>query len=386
MSTTAMQRQPDHALAIGGTFRDPAALTAKLAEIQQHYHLVAPATSCGQLPEGCGVALSVVTVDIDRETYPVGGGGDDDGTRRGGMRGLGKSVLDRIAAASGISWDPILSRRLDSGRDPRYCHFKAVGRYRQFDGSIVEIADEKEMDLRDGSPQVVALEERARKKNRSAATQVRELRLHILGHAVSKARLRAIRSLGIRTSYSAEELQKPFVIAKFVWTGQTDDPELRRAFALKQADAMIGGTRALYGGAPALPPPAIDAHDYDAPIVPESEPDVDAHAATERAPRESPPPAPPPPKSEPRPAAAAPPAQQKTAPSRQRDIPTVPFGKNAGTPITDVDDEELDFLLSYSEKAVADPKKARWREDNERMLGAVREEIAIRAAGGEVGP
>jgi hypothetical protein len=132
------------------------------------------------------------------------------------------------------------------------------------------------MDLRDGSPQIDALIAKARAKNRDPAPQIREMRLHILAHAESKAKLRAIRSLGLRSSYAPAELQKPFVVAHLVFTGKTDDPELRRAFALKRADAMLGATAMLYGPPPAAPvaapsmrlaaptpPPALSASPID---------------------------------------------------------------------------------------------------------------------------
>jgi hypothetical protein len=75
--------------------------------------------------------------------------------------------------------------------------------------------------------------------------------------AETKSRLRAVRSLEVRTSYSPEELRKPFVVARCMWTGQTDDDELRRTFAIMQAERFMGARAALYGGGPsrhALPP------------------------------------------------------------------------------------------------------------------------------------
>src|SRR6185295_13684583 len=120
------------------------------------------------------------------------------------------------------------------------------------------IVGEKEMDLREGSAQVQALWDRYKAKKAAferkgwktpnePTGQIREMRLHILGHAETKAQLRAIRSLGIKTSYTVEELRKPFVVARLMWTGQTDDPQLRGIFAEKIADSMLSGRRALFG-------------------------------------------------------------------------------------------------------------------------------------------
>lgn len=240
-----------------GPVDEPKDLTLRLEYAAKQFHLVAPQTAVGFIPEGCSVGLSAVTIDVDHETYPIPGST---------KVGLGKVALDRIAAAAGISWDPRLSGRLDDASDPHYCRYRAVGIIRDFDGAVRQIVGEKEVDVRDGSPQVAAIIDRciakARKSNSGAdaerrgrlagETQIREIRLHILAHAETKARLRAIRTLGIRTTYAPEELQKPFVVAKIVWTGRTDDPELRREFARVQQLAMLGAGAALFG-APSTP-------------------------------------------------------------------------------------------------------------------------------------
>jgi len=283
---------------ITGSLRDPTVITERLQMVAQSYHLVTPAPACPRLPEGCSVALSAVTVAPETETFDIGGG----------KLALSKSALEKIAAAAGISWDPIASRRLDDGSDPYYCVWRAVGTWRDLDGTPTTVVKCKEMDLRDDSAQVEALWERFRVKHKkwedngkkgyepkNPEGQIREMRLHIMAHAESKAQLRVIRSLGLRPSYSREEFSKPWIVAKLMWTGESDDPALRRLFAEKQADAMLGGVRSLYGDtAPAAapeagfaPPPVgttalpadveeID-YDYDAPT--ESDPEPPAEPA-----------------------------------------------------------------------------------------------------------
>lgn len=246
---------------VAGSLRDAGQVNARLRDMASEYHLVAPATVCGSLPEGCEVAISVVHVDSNDapngpgEVYQTGGG----------KLGLAKATLDRIGSAAGITWDPQLCRRLDDGRDPYYVAFQAVGYVRNFDGSIRTITGTKEMDLRDGSPQVDALHARIKKdangKPKGDATkQIREMRLHILGHAETKAKLRAIRSVGIKTGYTKTELDRPFAIARLMFTGKTDDPELKREFARMNAQSMIGGVAALYGGTAPTASPAPSHH------------------------------------------------------------------------------------------------------------------------------
>jgi hypothetical protein len=238
--TSIVPSQPT-ATRITGTSRDTVEVTRRLQMAAKTFHLVSPAPACPRLPEGCSIALSAVLIDAKVDCYPVPGG-----------LALTKSALEKIGAAAGISWDAHQSGRTDDGSDPHYCAWRAVGVMRQFDGTEIQVMASKEMDLRDGSAQVEAI--RANKKEgKDPSNQIRELRAHIMAHAESKAKLRAIRSLGLRAAYKAEDLQKPFVVARLVWTGETDDPELRRAFALRQADSMLGGARALYGDIPVAP-------------------------------------------------------------------------------------------------------------------------------------
>jgi hypothetical protein len=162
-------------------------------------------------------------------------------------------VVKQIAAAAGVSWIMEQTGRLDDGSDPHFCHFRAVGMVTSFDGSKRVVSGEVDMDLRDGSPQVDALKARAAAKKRDASDQIREMRLFILRHAETKSKLRAICDIGLRRSYTERELSKPFVVARLMWTGQSDDPELRRMYAEKMADAQMAGVMGLYGNAAALP-------------------------------------------------------------------------------------------------------------------------------------
>lgn len=234
---------------VTGSFRDTTRATSALQQAMSMGHLVAPAPVCGSLPEGCALALAAVTVDVRNETYELSG-----------KRGLSKVALDKIAGAAGLSWDPVLSRRLDDGSDPRYCHYKAVGKVRDFDGTVRTLQGEVEMDARDGSPLIEAIITKAKKKNRDPRDQILELRQFLIRHAESKAKNRAIRSLGVRTSYEERELAKPFLVAKVQFTGETNDPEIRKMFAEKTAESFLGATAQLYGGrAPELPPPTAPA-------------------------------------------------------------------------------------------------------------------------------
>jgi hypothetical protein len=243
VARTAIQRRPTTDVAAG--YRDSAAASGALQEAAAMGHLVSPATVVGELPAGTVLAISQVVVGVDEETYGL----------PGGKRGLAKVALDKISAAAGVSWDPERSGRLDDGRDPHYCHFRAVGHYRSFDGAQQTISGEVELDARDGGPLHQEITEKAARANRNdgGASQLLELRKFLLRHAESKARNRAIRSLGLRTSYTPEELSKPFLVAKVMFTGHSEDPVTRAAFAAATADAFLGSRRALYPAPAQLP-------------------------------------------------------------------------------------------------------------------------------------
>jgi hypothetical protein len=228
--------------ALQGSYAEAAAATGALQRASADFHLVSPATSCGTLPAGCEVALSLVTVDASenaKETYNLAG-----------RYGLAKVALDKIAGAAGISWDAAQSGRLDDGSDPHYCHYRAVGVVRLFDGQLRTLTGEVEMDARDGSPQIDEITKKAqasRNGPRDPSSQILELRKFLLRHAESKAKNRAIRGLGLKTSYTKDELDKPFAVARVMFTGRTEDPELRRIFAEKTAETFLGAQAHLYG-------------------------------------------------------------------------------------------------------------------------------------------
>jgi hypothetical protein len=236
----------------GGLLKTADGAMKKIAELQGSCHLVnSPSVGCG-IPDGCAVAWSVTYVNIERDTYPIKG----DSLKAG----LGKDALNMVSMGMGVQWDPILSRRLDDGSDPHYCRYLAVGKMRDSDGTWITIFDEKENDLRDGSPQATDMTEK----------QLAQQRANIYSLTITKARNRAIRGRGVKTSYLKTELEKPFVAFKLVFTGESNDPEIRRM----KARSMLESQSVLYGAAPQLPaaplmrPPPVDTtgrevDDYD---------------------------------------------------------------------------------------------------------------------------
>ena len=349
MSSQAIQRQQSDS--ISGTFTDATAVNDRMQWAQQHAHLISPATAVGNMPDGCGIAMSIVTVDVKLDTYSTGGG----------KLGLSKTVLQKIGHAAGVSWDPIASGRLDDGSHPHYVRWRAVGTYRAFDGQVQTLHAEKEFDLRAGSAQIAGKSDR----------QIAEMRAHAQSHAETKAQLRAIRSLGIKTGYTEEELRLPFVAARIMFTGKSADPEMQREFSRMTAEAFLGGQRALYGRpanaplddpppAPArLAPPPVGTTVSDDDDFPESYRETNGEAAR--------------PQQQGRPAQASQPSQS----ALPRSGVLIPGGNSKGTPIEEASDRDLEY---WSKRLASDLETGKSRNParDEPLKEAMAAELAKR--------
>ena len=361
-----------------GAFTEAKAITARLRWASENCHLISPATTCARLPEGCSVAISVVQFDLTVDAHDVGFG----------KVSLLKHALSMLASAAGVRWDPRASGRVDDGSDPYYCHWRSIGAWQHLDGTILPIVGDREVDLRDGSAQV----ERIFATSKDAEKQVREMRAFIVGHAQSKAELRAIRkAFGIR-SYTKAELEKPFVTCRLMFTGQSDDPQIRRENAAAIRGTMLGGASALFGSPPGasqlptmalpampvapmlplpavhgLPPPPVGASaDYDDDL-PDSTPDVSTPA--------------------PRPVVApAVTGAATTNGARQESAGiTMKFGKAKGVPLDKMEEKDLRWYADFIEKKLDAPDEQKFRANNEKQLSALRAELASRSGGASAG-
>jgi hypothetical protein len=262
---------------------EPDAITKRIAELFKRYHVVTPATEIDHVPAGFGVSVSFVTVDKN-----TGWNGPGEAYKVGKKVGLSKAKLEQIWAAAGGEWIPHLTGRLDNGREPRYCHYRAVGVVKNFDGTSRTVSGEAEIDARDGSPLIEEIIEKAKRRAERSdddddyggppgegdepkrkgkpeaspgANQILELRKFLLRHAESKAKNRAIASMGVKRSYNPAELNKPFAVVKLVFTGHSDDPALKEKLALMSAEAALRGSQALYGAPVMALPPARSGHE-----------------------------------------------------------------------------------------------------------------------------
>jgi hypothetical protein len=234
-------QQASTALAVEGSFSNAERATKALKQAAQDFHLISPATMVGSLPEGCGIALALVHISPDDpHLYKVGD-----------KLALDKTHLSSIGSAAGASM--LSSKRTDDGSDPHYCAWTVRVRYRQFDGTWLVRQGSMEMDVREpfGAEYVDAVRKAENAKpKRDPTNQIGELRRFITRHAESKALNRAYAAIGIRRSYTREELERPFCVARVMFTGQSDDPEARRQFRDGIMQSFLGSSEAAFGPAP----------------------------------------------------------------------------------------------------------------------------------------
>jgi len=234
-----------------GTFGNSSAASRALLEAQRNYHLVAPATMVGRLPEGCEVAVALVQID------PYGPGvyqitGDRKNPKDDDAVGLDMVSLNQIANAAGVTW--LYSRRTDDGSHPHYCAWEAMARFRNFDLTYSEFPGSVEIDTReDGDIRGAAAEEIRTKAAKSSYvkdggdSQLLELRKFITRHAESKAMNRCIAKRGVRRSYKRKDLEKPFAVASLLFTGHSEDPEARRDFRQMIGQQFLQSSNHLFG-------------------------------------------------------------------------------------------------------------------------------------------
>ena len=74
-------------------------------------------------------------------------------------------------------------------------------------------------------------------------------------------------------------------------------------------------------------------------------------------------------------------AAREGAPQRATttgDGPCLPFGRSKGLPITKATTADLKWVLGALQKSIDDPEKARWRDSNEALAEAIRNELEAR--------
>lgn len=345
---------------LAGTYANIAEASAKLREAAQKCHLIGGAAITPQID---GHDIQVIVIPINKaECYPIRPAKPKDGEPPAPPRkGIPKSTLMTIAGAADVEWTKTV--RTDDGSVPRYCVFHVEGRYKTVSGTYRPIAGDRDVDLRDGSDEIKGKPD----------GEIDTLRANMVRSAITKAKLRALRdAFGVSQGMNESELDKPFVFAKAIFTGRSDDPQTRQLYAQVIAYQQLAGTAALYGGQmPQLTMPPIGA---PAPRQLQTRQIVDMTEdgeIVEPAPRAAPPPPPPP-------------AKPRGNGSGNGGRPAVwPWDAKKdgdpkkGTLLRDCPTDALERLAAYSEKKAGEG--GQWAERDAALAKTAREIIAERS-------
>lgn len=220
-------------------------------------HVLALGGRTSALSQSFGVSFEDVWVDPDpdvRECYA------DPALMRPDERAVVASSLARIAIAAGIVWLPAPA---DIGTVPNLWRYRAQGALIGYDGTPQTISGTAEVDLRDGSAQIggwtpskwrglAMRNSKLLKRSPKAATQqsihgwddkrVLEARRRGCRIAETKAKSAAVRTLGVRSTYTVDELAKPFVVCRVIYLPNMDDPKVREMVT----DRALDGAARLY--------------------------------------------------------------------------------------------------------------------------------------------
>jgi hypothetical protein len=192
---------------------------------------------------------------------------------------LTKPALLKLADAAGIVWNWRECKRMDNMSDRNYVAFQAVGGIRLPDGAVRVFRGSKEIDMevieaeiRDQWEKVGAAQASdsdgegggARKKEltpeereRKALSEILQYRKHKAARCETGAYNRVIRMLlSLKSTFSAAEIAKPFIVERIDFAPDYSNPETRRRVELayiSQVGSDFGmeaqETRALAGDA-----------------------------------------------------------------------------------------------------------------------------------------
>jgi hypothetical protein len=221
---------------------------------------------------GCNIVVASMNLHVtdprlmvDFKVVPVNpnpDGGDVHKMPGGDKMILARPALERIALCAGINWDPRLTGVVGQiTRD--FVAFRAVGYLRSDSGETITLTATKAIDMGVIEEEIRAeqtvkvfnkgndnyrswnrrvhfedlTQEQQKEAENATRREVTAFRKHMVRRAETGAKLAAIRSIGIKSGYTKEELQRPFVIARTV--PNPHDPMVRASMR-KAALSLYG--------------------------------------------------------------------------------------------------------------------------------------------------
>lgn len=178
--------------------------------------------------------------------------------------------LSRLSVCAGLQWHPDKTRRTDPGTDRLYISFEACGGVRKADGTMIWHSANYDLDLevvkeeieeghrkntfKKDAPDWVRKKTQKEKEEYvewATTRDFRQKRRHKHALCETGAKSRVIRSiLGLKNTYSADELQRPFIVIRYVLTPPSGDKAVKQ-FLLEQA---LNSAGAVYGQQQHRPP------------------------------------------------------------------------------------------------------------------------------------
>jgi len=227
------------------------------------YNILLPSQSLQRISEFHDVSWEVVKLSVDDDAYPQ----DNYDRSKAKEFSLNKVGLMKLSHGAGIAFDPAGTRRIDPMNNRDYVAFQALGRMQKSDGQWIYFTSSADMDMEVEEADLRALyEKKARRLTKGFGANQRdatdEEKLNYIEQMVrqellrkrkfkvplteTKAVLRVIRGLlAIKSVYKKEELQKPFVVPRIVFSPDLSDPEIRRVMLMTGIKAI----EQTYGGA-----------------------------------------------------------------------------------------------------------------------------------------
>ena len=237
---------------------NPRDFTAALMAWQKEkVNVLTPLQAVGELPEDYKIVATAVALDPDTEGPDVYRSKLFHGE---GECSITKNGLNRLAAATGISWDGVNSGRTDDGKTEHVCSWRAIGTYLSPFGERQALVGNITLDLRKGSPYTRAWSDK----------QIIAAQSKLIERAEAMAMNRAIRNLGLPAKMTVEQAAKPFIAVRTIV--QPKDPETR-AQMLLNAQHGLAPARAPAQVIDVTPAGGLDEEPDLPPREPEPEPE-----------------------------------------------------------------------------------------------------------------
>lgn len=273
----------------------------------QGAHLLLPSTFVSDLPPYHKIVIDQVFLSPDTNEKDVYMQDKKMGNKPARYAPTRQGLM-KLANAAGIMWDPARCVRLDDRRDRDYVAYQAVAGLKKIDGSPLFFKAEYDLDfevvseeIREGYDGKRKLYDKNRDKygwwhkmdgNAQDAYIEKCIRRDILQKRKHKAKLaetgamtRVVRALlNLKSTYTAKELEQPFIVVRTVFQPNYDDPDTKKQLALASIQAVAGVFGPTREAAPLrLVGPAVDVTPEPETEFPENIPDAPADELPGRA-------------------------------------------------------------------------------------------------------